>query len=466
MGGSVKGNYSLQVKIVVAVIGVPIFWLVYLLQQPVVVSQQAVHHFYYVALSALTAGTVGVFAYAEYKRAGHFKILLLAAGFIGGAVLYAIHGLITPGKSMVIFTSKQEHINAFVFFGDMSRLWIALFFIPQTFRISRKNGQADWRILAAVAVVLAVTSWMLLHHPMLFPQVKHATGVDTYFSVIVKVITVILLVVTTVRFYEGWCVLRNTPVLALVVGSALLAQTPIIFMLSTPWSQAWWLAHNIYLACFIIIGLGLVLSRKYEQIEFFDVLSQAKEFIATIKNQKVELEMLNEKLAEANIALEKIAFTDSLTGAWNRRHFEEVAIIEMERALRYDQTVSLLLFDIDHFKEINDSFGHGVGDRVLVELVSLIKQHIRGSDLFARWGGEEFILLTPNTTGPDALLLGEKIRALAQTHRFDSVGNLTISIGVAEWRKSETLRKWVDRADIALYLAKNDGRNLVRLTAE
>ena len=174
VGRALSGNYSWQIKIVSGVILSPILWLVYLLQQPVAISYQAVYHYYYVTISSLTAGVVGLFAYVEYKRTENFKVLLLSIGFMGGAVLYIFHGLITPGKSIISFAVKQEHINAFVFFGDMSRLWIAAFFIPQAFQGRKQKVQFDWFILASVVAGLLVASWMLLHQPVLFPQVKHA----------------------------------------------------------------------------------------------------------------------------------------------------------------------------------------------------------------------------------------------------------------------------------------------------
>jgi diguanylate cyclase (GGDEF)-like protein len=148
----------------------------------------------------------------------------------------------------------------------------------------------------------------------------------------------------------------------------------------------------------------------------------------------------------------KSSMTDELTGILNRR-----GIIKEAKKISVEST--LLFFDIDHFKKINDTYGHDFGDYVLKELTKLITQNIRNSDVFGRWGGEEFVLILRGTKYPDGLKVAEKIRKIIENHDFKGV-KVTISIGVAPFRGD--LQKAVEKADEALYKAKNGGRNQVK----
>jgi diguanylate cyclase (GGDEF)-like protein/hemerythrin-like metal-binding protein len=156
-----------------------------------------------------------------------------------------------------------------------------------------------------------------------------------------------------------------------------------------------------------------------------------------------------------------LAYYDPLTSAWNRRHFEEVVEAEMHRSLRYGQPLALLVMDIDHFKRINDAFGHAVGDGVLEQLAERSRGAIRLSDSLTRWGGEEFIVLMPNTNLAMATILAERIRTHILANTFDPAGQITVSLGVAEYLPPAALEPWLERADQAMYRAKHGGRNRV-----
>lgn len=159
--------------------------------------------------------------------------------------------------------------------------------------------------------------------------------------------------------------------------------------------------------------------------------------------------------------LEVAASRDRLTGAWNRRHFEEVAAAKMSLARRRRAPLSLLLLDLDHFKRINDRFGHPAGDAVLVGAVATFRSVLRASDVLVRWGGEEFLVLAPATTLEGALRLGERLRAALAATAFPTAEPITLSGGVAEYLHDEDAGAWVARADRALYQAKAGGRNQV-----
>jgi diguanylate cyclase (GGDEF)-like protein/hemerythrin-like metal-binding protein len=172
-----------------------------------------------------------------------------------------------------------------------------------------------------------------------------------------------------------------------------------------------------------------------------------------------------EMLAEIG-ELDRLASTDRLTGAWNRRRLEDLISGEIDRLSRYDHALSMLLIDIDHFKSINDTHGHNVGDQVLVELTALLKQGLRTSDSLTRWGGEEFIVLCPSTSLTTAIILAERLRKQVNQAAFTTAGQVTISIGVAECLIDEGWPQWLERADAALYRAKTGGRNRVQFAPE
>lgn len=167
------------------------------------------------------------------------------------------------------------------------------------------------------------------------------------------------------------------------------------------------------------------------------------------------------ELLRALEQMERLAFTDRLTGAWNRRHLEDAALLEMARAERHGHPVSLLVLDVDHFKEINDEFGHAVGDYVLVELVRTLRSNIRRSDTVTRWGGEEFVILAADTPLAEAAHLAQKICERIAAAQLSSVRPVTVSVGVAEYQCGEGFENWFERTDKAMFRAKSEGRNRV-----
>lgn len=164
---------------------------------------------------------------------------------------------------------------------------------------------------------------------------------------------------------------------------------------------------------------------------------------------------LTEKLAQ----LEQRVATDPLTGLWNRNHFDHVIEMEIDRGRRHKQPLSLILFDVDHFKRVNDDFGHQAGDAALRELASVALDALRSSDQVFRWGGEEFAVLAPASGYRGAQRLAETLRRRVAEHRFPGIGGLTISLGVAEHLGAENAAEWFFRADGRLYEAKRSGRN-------
>lgn len=158
---------------------------------------------------------------------------------------------------------------------------------------------------------------------------------------------------------------------------------------------------------------------------------------------------------------EKLASVDTLTGVMNRRSFLKYADREISRAKRHTQELALVFMDIDHFKRVNDTYGHHVGDEVLKAFANIIRERVRSTDLMARWGGEEFIILLPETGKEAAHALADSLRGAVASAPFPAVGQVSCSAGVAGWQHGESFELWCARADAALYKAKEGGRNRV-----
>ena len=174
-------------------------------------------------------------------------------------------------------------------------------------------------------------------------------------------------------------------------------------------------------------------------------------------------EQLEQLVHERTLELQRLANFDALTGIYNRRKFRELLDNELERARRYHQPLSVVLMDIDHFKKINDQHGHGEGDRVLESIAALLRNHLRKSDFYARWGGEEFIIMMTHTDLRTALQVAEKIRQLLSGIKYgNSAGVVTASFGISSLVSDEKVNSLIKRADDALYDAKHSGRNCIR----
>ena len=176
---------------------------------------------------------------------------------------------------------------------------------------------------------------------------------------------------------------------------------------------------------------------------------------------------LNQEIArrkELEDELRQLAYTDALTGAANRRHFLELCDKELERAKRYGRPMALLMMDIDHFKRINDSHGHALGDEVLKRLVETCQADLRGQDVLGRLGGEEFAVVMPECTLEAAEMVAERLRRTLAAVAVPAAGgsvNFTVSIGVTDWAPERSLEATLELADKAMYAAKSAGRNRV-----
>ena len=212
----------------------------------------------------------------------------------------------------------------------------------------------------------------------------------------------------------------------------------------------------ISLACSLTVILNIVHTTLILNIELVSASFIIPIFVGLLFGSMLaHIKSLSERLRD-------IAYTDSLTHIYNRLHFAHFLDAEIDKSKRYDSKFSIIFFDLDHFKEVNDNYGHLAGDEVLERVTDIVSKANRSADIFARYGGEEFIILTPETDLSGALVHAERLRSDIERYQFKSVGRVTSSFGVTEFNPdSDNVETLLERADKALYLAKEYGRNRV-----
>ncbi len=212
--------------------------------------------------------------------------------------------------------------------------------------------------------------------------------------------------------------------------------------------------------------LGMVFNTMAKSIQERE--NDLRDFAFELEHEVAER---TSELRQQNEILVQMAITDPLTKIYNRRHFFELAEKEMERAKRFGHPTSAILIDADHFKEVNDTYGHLIGDQVLINLANFLKENIRTMDIFARYGGEEFAILMPETDCNAAITSADRLRHLVGQTSMTKGGvdvNISISLGIACWDGDSdiSLDSLLGRADHALYQAKETGRNRVMIWQE
>lgn len=228
--------------------------------------------------------------------------------------------------------------------------------------------------------------------------------------------------------------------------SELTKSIPIVFV--TAMSQTENLSHGL--------NLGAV--------DYITKPFRALELEARVRSA-LRLKTAQDDLRRANAELTDLAMIDSLTELKNPRFVNEYLAQALPHSARYGEPLSILMIDLDHFKKVNDTHGHLVGNDVLKELANILRTQARQADAVCRYGGEEFLVISPNTSLSAASLLGERLRSTVSCYNFPGVPwTVTVSIGIATYepKRDRDANALIARADSALYLAKNEGRNVVR----
>ncbi|HYD59314.1 MAG TPA: GGDEF domain-containing protein [Noviherbaspirillum sp.] len=237
-----------------------------------------------------------------------------------------------------------------------------------------------------------------------------------------------------------------------------------------------WLAlSTLICAAFLATDAGtmLALSRPQEQVLFLIVFTLALARHVAINGQisrlRERLRVKNLELHDMTVRLSELATRDELTGLWNRRYVFECLETETQRAERAGTRFCVAVLDVDHFKAVNDTYGHGIGDEVLRRLSAIFGAHIRGSDRVARYGGEEFVILFVDADVIEAETALERVRKMVESHDWEQIAaglRVTVSVGFAAWHSAKPVATILSQADRALYLAKNGGRNRVVFAEE
>ncbi|MDK9716574.1 MAG: diguanylate cyclase [Trichlorobacter sp.] len=208
-----------------------------------------------------------------------------------------------------------------------------------------------------------------------------------------------------------------------------------------------------------VLGVG------NKQINYTTRDAEEVAYLADVTWEIIDGRRAQQELKRANELLATEARIDYLTGIYNRRMFDGLMTAEIARSYRYNSLLSLIMMDIDHFKQVNDNLGHAAGDHVLQKIAELISGRIRGHDIFSRWGGEEFVIMAPKNDRFKAAELAEILREVIEQFDFGNGLRITLSFGVTQYCYGEQSEEFVARADAALYQAKHKGRNRVEIAA-
>ncbi len=216
----------------------------------------------------------------------------------------------------------------------------------------------------------------------------------------------------------------------------------------------------IYAVFSIMVSLGVAIMAVWYGQKLSAQLEDINHYLEEKIEERTENLLETQKgLLEDNTELARLALTDSVTGLSNRMHMGQILQKEFSRYLRHSQRFGIIMIDIDHFKRINDTYGHDVGDKMLVQLSRKFEQATRNSDYISRWGGEEFLICCTTISENDLFIIAENSRQMIVNAEFEIKENITISLGCAMIQANENINELVKRADVALYAAKNNGRN-------
>ncbi len=243
------------------------------------------------------------------------------------------------------------------------------------------------------------------------------------------------------------------------IGTGIITISILIFMIPNRWIHYVFLSFMTILCYFVLFhptGIEADLLNRIVGTIFMlsSVLLIAVLSVRSAVEQRVQY--------LSSMKLLQLSLTDPLTGIANRGRFNESMQSWIKCANEYDVPLSLVLFDFDDFKRVNDTYGHLIGDQVILQTVNLVDEAIRHRDLFARWGGEEFTCLFPDTQLDEAMEIVERLRQTIDSNHYIKCGHVTASFGLAQYRMGESADAFMDRADRLLYNAKAEGKNCIR----
>lgn len=299
-----------------------------------------------------------------------------------------------------------------------------------------------------------VLNLMWLFHFCLLPTIIFTISILTFWKSLYSKMIVILIIAPMVAVIGNLLIVRSLDNYTIYLSEIYL----IIFWTLT--ISGLRLLHSSISVLFIIVSATIFLQKIPSDIFIIHLFWMFASLCFGLVSAYI-FERLNKQIFLNHKELKKSALTDNLTGQFNRTKFNEVVKSEVLRCRRFGHTFGLAIIDIDHFKSVNDNYGHQVGDNVLVEIANIIKQNLRTTDMLFRWGGEEFIVLCLEANNEGVRVFVENIRQKIEENIFEKIGSKTVSIGFTMYEESDDEISLIKRADDALYEAKNNGRNRV-----
>lgn len=377
------------------------------------------------------------------------RYIWIVAALVGMGVLDGFHAL-------------SQNLQHFVWFHSIAMLtgglMAALIWLPE----SMARQASDYRLpLLVIALAMLIGAGTLMHDPV--PPMLTEDNRFTPQANLINTAAGVLFLVAAVNFF---CVNggeKNKDSAIFASHYLLLGVSGLMFQFSVLWDVIWWHWHLLRFAAYILVLFYLFLLSRSEERQLHALNTELE---ARVHQRTSQLK--NELKARKRIEkrLKHQATHDPLTGLYNRNELERRIADDIERATRYKHSLSIFMVDIDHFKKINDRYGHSNGDRVLRSIAVELERSLRKTDYVARFGGEEFLVVLPETPLAMAVDLGERLRQLVANHQIrleDGSVSLTVSIGVASF--PDIASDWhvlLDAADMAMYQAKRDGRNCLR----
>jgi len=256
---------------------------------------------------------------------------------------------------------------------------------------------------------------------------------------------------------SGFFINPAFPAVVAMVQTSAPTRPPILFTVGNARAKTWTLKGSIRRE-----GNENVLVAEHDIAELERLNESVLALNIELADVQRSLALANQDLKRKNARIEELSLTDPMTGAANRRRMDTVLVIELTRFARHGAPFSVVMADVDHFKRVNDDYGHTAGDAVLKALVTIMQDSARATDVVARYGGEEFVIVQPHTTADDAVAWAERIRVKVAESLIPPLDRgITASFGVTDSREGDTADTLIARADEALYQAKNAGRNRV-----
>jgi diguanylate cyclase (GGDEF)-like protein len=424
----------------------------YFYQDPTLKFEDHLFHEIAIAVATLEGLFVAYVTWRCYRSSGEPLLRWMTLGFLGFVLIYSLHGA---------FTGMAHHnIWLFLLYGPASRLAMSILLFVGLLSYNRppddvekRSNARTWLMWIGLFLMVDLAVAWIAHSAYAgHPAVRLAQEGG---ALVFCALNVVVLLMRRIR----------SP-LMLIFGISVtwFALSSLAFILGQPWNHMWWLAHMVFAGGFFLLSYGVIVA--FRTTRSFSTIYSQEELMARLAEAMAGTQSALEEVQRSNQKLERLVATDPLTGAGNRRQFIERIGAEIALVKRSGAPLSLLSLDLDHFKKINDSRGHIVGDEVLCGFVRKCLEAIRPYDSVARVGGEEFMVLLPGATLDAACVVGERLRSAVQGSAFE-VGNrpsidVTISIGVSEFgRDGDTLDEFLSVADQRLYRAKHEGRNCV-----